>query len=139
MGTTGIPVFNVNNNCSTASSAMFLARVLVQSGQYDCVMALGFEKMERNLSQLVFSPFHLISLSVYRSRMVISSPTSLPTYDRHGFFLRSSSENERVHRQCSQDVWRSGHRTPTSPSFDRFRHCHHLLQESSPFHQQSVC
>lgn len=47
VGMTGIPVYNVNNNCSTGASALFLAKQLVETGQNDCVMALGFEKMER--------------------------------------------------------------------------------------------
>ncbi|MEC9362559.1 MAG: lipid-transfer protein [Pseudomonadota bacterium] len=46
VGMTGIPVVNVNNNCSTGSSALFLARQLVESGALDCVMALGFEQMQ---------------------------------------------------------------------------------------------
>lgn len=51
LGLTGVPVFNTNNNCSSASSALMLARLLVLSGQYGCVLALGFEKMERGLSE----------------------------------------------------------------------------------------
>lgn len=51
LGLTGVPVFNVNNNCSSGSSALMLARRLVQSGVEDCVLALGFEKMERGLSE----------------------------------------------------------------------------------------
>ena len=47
VGMTGIPVINVNNNCSTGSSALFLARQAVASGAADCVLALGFEQMER--------------------------------------------------------------------------------------------
>ncbi len=46
LGLTGIPVVNVNNNCSTGSSALFLARQAVKGGLVDCAMALGFEKME---------------------------------------------------------------------------------------------
>lgn len=45
VGLTGIPVFNVNNNCSTGSTALFLARQAVASGAADCVLALGFEQM----------------------------------------------------------------------------------------------
>ncbi|XP_044738574.1 sterol carrier protein 2 isoform X2 [Chrysoperla carnea] len=47
VGMTGIPIFNVNNNCATGSSALFLAKQLVEGGQSDCVLAVGFEKMER--------------------------------------------------------------------------------------------
>ncbi|ELR15408.1 uncharacterized protein ACA1_275820 [Acanthamoeba castellanii str. Neff] len=51
MGLTGVPVVNVNNNCSTGSTALFVARNFVAGGLYSCALALGFEKMERNLSQ----------------------------------------------------------------------------------------
>jgi acetyl-CoA acetyltransferase len=47
LGLTGIPVINVNNNCSTGSSALFLARQAVKGGIVDCAMAVGFEKMEK--------------------------------------------------------------------------------------------
>jgi len=46
LGLTGIPVVNVNNNCSTGSSALYLARQAVRGGLADCALALGFEKME---------------------------------------------------------------------------------------------
>ena len=45
LGLTGIPVVNVNNNCSTGSTALWLARQAVESGMAECVLALGFEKM----------------------------------------------------------------------------------------------
>jgi acetyl-CoA acetyltransferase len=38
---------NVNNNCSTGSSALYMARQAVKGGLADCVLALGFEKMEK--------------------------------------------------------------------------------------------
>ena len=47
LGQTGIPVYNVNNNCSTGSTALMLAYQAVGSGVSECVLALGFEKMER--------------------------------------------------------------------------------------------
>lgn len=47
LGLTGIPVVNVNNNCSTGSTALYLAKTAIQSGQSHCVLALGFEKMQR--------------------------------------------------------------------------------------------
>jgi acetyl-CoA acetyltransferase len=47
LGTTGIPVFNVNNNCSTGSSALMLAKQAVEGGIVECALALGFEKMEK--------------------------------------------------------------------------------------------
>src|SRR3954454_16757894 len=47
VGLTGIPVLNVNNNCSTGSSALYLARQAIEGGLAECVLALGFEKMEK--------------------------------------------------------------------------------------------
>lgn len=61
VGMTGIPVVNVNNNCSTGSTALFLARQAVASGVADCVLALGFEQMTPGALATVFndrpSPF----------------------------------------------------------------------------------
>ena len=54
VGMTGIPVVNVNNNCSTGSTALYLARQAVQSGAADCVLALGFEQMKRGALGSVF-------------------------------------------------------------------------------------
>lgn len=47
LGLTGIPVINVNNNCSTGSTALYLARQAIEGGLAECVLAIGFEKMER--------------------------------------------------------------------------------------------
>jgi sterol carrier protein 2 len=48
LGIGSVPVFPINSNCSTGSSALFLARELVLGGRYECVLAVGFEKMERS-------------------------------------------------------------------------------------------
>lgn len=40
-----IPVFNVENACASASTALHLASQAVASGQYDLVLAVGAEKM----------------------------------------------------------------------------------------------
>jgi sterol carrier protein 2 len=47
LGLTGVPVFNVNNNCATGSTALFLARQAVASGAVECVLVVGFEQMGR--------------------------------------------------------------------------------------------
>jgi acetyl-CoA acetyltransferase len=61
VGMTGIPIVNVNNNCSTGSTALFLARQAVASGAAECVLALGFEHMTPGALGAVFkdrpSPF----------------------------------------------------------------------------------
>ncbi|HEX8954932.1 MAG TPA: lipid-transfer protein [Burkholderiaceae bacterium] len=61
VGMSGIPIVNVNNNCSTGSTALFLARQAVASGAADCVLVLGFEQMKPGALASVFddrpSPF----------------------------------------------------------------------------------
>lgn len=47
LGQTGIPVVNVNNNCSTGSTALWLARQAIETGAAECVIAVGFEQMMR--------------------------------------------------------------------------------------------
>ena len=55
VGMTGIPIVNVNNNCSTGSTALFLARQAIESGAADCVLALGFEQMKPGALGAVFT------------------------------------------------------------------------------------
>ena len=46
LGLTGIPIVNVNNNCSTGSTALFMAAQAIRGGLAECTIALGFEKMK---------------------------------------------------------------------------------------------
>jgi acetyl-CoA acetyltransferase len=55
LGASGVPIVNVNNNCSTGSSALFLARQAVESGMVDCALALGFEQMNPGALGSVFT------------------------------------------------------------------------------------
>lgn len=54
VGCTGVPIFNVNNNCATGSSALFLARQMIELGAADCVLAFGFEQMQPGALGAVF-------------------------------------------------------------------------------------
>ena len=47
LGITGIPIVNVNNNCATGSTALLMAKNAIEGGLANCVLALGFEKMQR--------------------------------------------------------------------------------------------
>ncbi|XP_074762289.1 sterol carrier protein 2 isoform X1 [Athene noctua] len=55
LGITGIPIINVNNNCATGSTALFMAKQLVEGGLADCVLALGFERMSKGSLGSAFS------------------------------------------------------------------------------------
>jgi acetyl-CoA acyltransferase len=47
LGLTGVPVYNVTNNCATGSTALLMAAQWVAGGLNDCVLALGFEQMKK--------------------------------------------------------------------------------------------
>lgn len=69
VGMTGIPIYNVNNNCSTGATALMLAKQLIETGNNDCVLAVGFEKMQRGSLSLGHTDranpmeFHLESMT----------------------------------------------------------------------------
>ncbi|EHK96371.1 Thiolase-like protein [Glarea lozoyensis ATCC 20868] len=44
-GMTQIPIYNVNNNCSTGSTGLHMARNIISHGGADCMLVVGFEKM----------------------------------------------------------------------------------------------
>jgi acetyl-CoA acetyltransferase len=54
IGLSGVPIINVNNNCSTGSTALFLARQAVEAGIVDVALALGFEQMNPGALGTVF-------------------------------------------------------------------------------------
>jgi acetyl-CoA acetyltransferase len=55
LGCTGIPITNLNNNCSTGSTALFHARQAVEAGIVDVALALGFEQMNPGALGVVFN------------------------------------------------------------------------------------
>jgi acetyl-CoA acetyltransferase len=55
VGMSGIPIVNVNNNCSTGSTALFLARQAIAGGAAECVLVLGFEQMSPGALGSVFN------------------------------------------------------------------------------------
>ncbi|MDN5745249.1 MAG: lipid-transfer protein [Nocardioidaceae bacterium] len=54
LGLTGIPITNVNNNCSTGTTALWLAARAIKGGFADCSLALGFEKMQSGSLQAAY-------------------------------------------------------------------------------------
>ncbi|KAI5823323.1 thiolase-like protein [Schizophyllum commune Tattone D] len=69
LGLTGIPIVNVNNNCSTGSTALYLANNAVRGEQAECALALGFERMAPGSLGTVFrdrpSPMGLFAQRVH--------------------------------------------------------------------------
>jgi acetyl-CoA acetyltransferase len=96
VGMTGIPVINVNNNCSTGSTALFLARQAIESGAIDCALALGFEQMAPGALDSVFAdrpqpldPWKQISQEIYPWEKAFPAPhmfggAGLEYAEKHG-------------------------------------------------------
>lgn len=62
VGINGVPIVNVNNNCSSGSTAFALAAQAVRGGQVDCAIAVGFEQMVPGALDFIFpdriNPIH---------------------------------------------------------------------------------
>jgi acetyl-CoA acyltransferase len=88
LGLTGIPVVNVNNNCSTGSSALYLARQTVKGGLADCVLALGFEKMEKGSLGVKYTdrtnPIDKIATAMFELRSPEQSPPAPQMFGNAG-------------------------------------------------------
>ncbi|AMO24116.1 lipid-transfer protein [Ramlibacter solisilvae] len=55
LGMTGIPILNVHNNCASGSTALYLARQAIASGEAEIALALGFEQMNPGAPQSHFA------------------------------------------------------------------------------------
>ena len=88
LGLTGIPVINVNNNCSTGSTALFMARQAIRGGLADCVLALGFEMMERGSLGVKYTdrtnPIDKHALAMFALREPESSPPAPQMFGNAG-------------------------------------------------------
>ena len=69
VGITGIPITNVNNNCASGSSALFLARQAVLAGTAECALAVGFEEMRPGALDRVF-PTYADPLELHRESVI---------------------------------------------------------------------
>lgn len=86
VGMTGIPIFNVNNNCSTGSNALFLARQAVEYGIVDCALALGFEQMTPGALGMTFTdrPVPMENYFVHLNEVYPLSATAPPAAQLFG-------------------------------------------------------
>jgi len=120
VGLTGIPVYNVNNNCSTGSTALYMAKQFVEGGISECVLALGFEKMQRGSLTSKFddrtNPMDQHVLAMMESRGMSKAPVAPQLFGNAGrehmekygttlkHFAKIAEKNHRhsVHNERSQ-------------------------------------
>lgn len=120
VGMTGIPIYNVNNNCSSGSTALSLAYQMVKGGLSDCVLAVGFEKMEKGSLTSKFrdraSPLDKHMKVLSNNCPIVAAPMSAQMFGAAGqehmtkygttkeHFAKIAQKNHRhsVHNQNSQ-------------------------------------
>lgn len=87
-GMTGIPIYNVNNNCSTGSTGLFMGRNMIAHGGADCVLVVGFEKMFPGSLQTFFqdraNPTGTSSLIMKETRGVTKAPGAAQLFGNAG-------------------------------------------------------
>jgi sterol carrier protein 2 len=90
VGMSGIPVINVNNNCSSGSTALFLARQAVQSGAVECALAFGFEEMQPGALSSNWtdreSPFDQLSAAIDKFGDYPEAPLALRSFGAAGLY-----------------------------------------------------
>ncbi|KAM0330739.1 hypothetical protein ACHAQA_003691 [Verticillium albo-atrum] len=112
-GMTQIPIYNVNNNCSTGSTGLAMARQFVSSGAADCVMVVGFEKMMRGSLQSFFNdrenPTGTTVKMMAETRGITNAPGAAQMFgnagreymEKHGAEARDFAEIARVNHEHS--------------------------------------
>jgi acetyl-CoA acetyltransferase len=122
LGLTGIPAINVNNNCSTGSSALFLARKFVQGGVADCVLALGFEKMESGSLKGHFNdrtnPMDKHFKDMKARRGIVSAPPAAQIFGNAG---REYMERFGVTAETFAKIGEKNHRHSVNNPYSQFR------------------
>jgi sterol carrier protein 2 len=87
-GMTKIPIYNVNNNCSTGSTGIFMGKNMIAHGQSDCVMVIGFEKMSPGSLKSAFkdrvSPTETTGMMMAATRGVSSAPEAAQFFGNAG-------------------------------------------------------
>jgi acetyl-CoA acetyltransferase len=114
LGLTGIPVINVNNNCSTGSTALFMARQAIKGGLADCVLALGFEKMEKGSLGVKYTdrtnPIDKHAMAMFALRDPEQSPPAPQMFGNAGREHMERYGSDPDH--CSARPPRTGRRRP---------------------------
>jgi sterol carrier protein 2 len=87
-GMTQIPIYNVNNNCSTGSTGLSLARNMIGHGAANCVLVVGFEKMFPGSLQSLFqdraNPLDRTNDMMAATRGITNAPTTAQMFGNAG-------------------------------------------------------
>jgi len=113
-GMTQIPVYNVNNNCSTGSTGLNMARQAVAYGAADCVLVVGFEKMSPGSLQNYFNdrdpPMSTTMKVMEATRGITNAPSAAQLFgnagreymEKYGASAEDMAEIARVNHEHSK-------------------------------------
>jgi len=122
LGLSGIPAVNVNNNCSTGSSALYLARQFVAGGLVDCALALGFEKMQKGSLGSNFTdrtnPMDKHLMDMIDRRGLASSPPAAQVFGNAG---REYMERYGVTADAFAKIGEKNHRHSVNNPYSQFQ------------------
>ncbi|KAI4139006.1 MAG: hypothetical protein LQ340_008030 [Diploschistes diacapsis] len=128
-GMTGIPIYNVNNNCSTGSTGLNLARTMVQGGAAHAVLVVGFEKMERGSLQSKWtdreSPTATSGLMMAATRGVTNAPGAAQMFGNAG---REYMEKYGARAEDFAEIARVNHEHSQRNPYSQFRDVYSLEQ-----------
>jgi acetyl-CoA acyltransferase len=122
LGLSGIPAINVNNNCSTGSSALYLGRKFIQGGLADCVLALGFEKMEKGSLGVKYTdrtmPLDKHFIDMNERRGITGSPPAAQMFGNAG---REYMERYGVTAESFARIGEKNHRHSVNNPYSQFQ------------------
>ena len=120
-GSPACPIYNVNNNCSTGSTALFMAKQFVEGGLADCTLALGFEKMEKGSLGMKF-----------RTAPTRWTSTSAMMVELRGF-AQAPGRAAVLRQRRPSSTWRSTARRPSQ--FAKIGQKNHKHSVNNPYSQ----
>ncbi|KAF2127063.1 thiolase-like protein [Dothidotthia symphoricarpi CBS 119687] len=133
-GMTGIPVYNVNNNCSTGSTGLYMGRNMIAHGAADCVLVVGFEKMFPGSLQTFFqdrtNPTSTTNLIMKETRGITNAPGAAQLFGNAG---REHMEKYGSTPADFAEIGRINHAHSKHNPYSQFRDEYTLSQiQSSP-------
>ena len=121
-GMTGIPIYNVNNNCSTGSTGLYMGRNIIAFGQADVVMVIGFEKMSPGSLKSSWddraNPTGLIVQKMVETRGFGKGPVTAQMFGNAG---REYMEKYGAEEKDFAEVARINHKHSTKNPYAQFR------------------
>jgi len=128
-GMTKIPIYNVNNNCSTGSTGLFMGRNMIAHGQSDCVMVVGFEKMSPGSLKSAFkdrvSPTETTGKMMAATRGVSNAPEAAQFFGNAG---REYMEKFGAKAEDFAEIARINHEHSQRNPYSQFQNVYSLDQ-----------